>query len=404
MRHPALALATAALLIVVAMPLAIGLAVLARVEGRVQERVARRALGELELRIANPGATRLALYRAGRDQDEAVPVAVESFASAWLPPARYFLEANGPRGRLLYPVTFDPERPGPNGDGSLDLAVRPMPLEPPAPAGADPGFVYVPSGPHEIGDRRTPRQAHHVWLAGFFIASFETTNAEFRRFLADPGGYDDRSNWTEAGWAWRARGASQATARLQPGDPRFPRFGRDPLPVVLVTWYEADAYCRWLTRRVEGGRFWLRLPTEGEWEKAARGPDGFDYGLGMDLSEAQAALYNWRKNPHADPTVVVAGDGRARYRANRYGLYHMSGNAAEWTASLYRHYNVERPYSDDDRNDRTLPGMRVTRGGSWYSAANVRLYLAYREEFQPEMSSDDLGFRVAAVPLPGPLR
>jgi formylglycine-generating enzyme required for sulfatase activity len=48
--------------------------------------------------------------------------------------------------------------------------------------------------------------------------------------------------------------------------------------------------------------------------------------------------------------------------------------------------------------------MRVTRGGSWYSAANVRLYLAYREEFQPEMSSDDLGFRVAAVPLPGPLR
>jgi formylglycine-generating enzyme required for sulfatase activity len=404
MRHPALALATAALLIVVVTPLAIGLAVLARIERRLQERVARRALGELELRIANSGATRLALYRAGRDQDEAVPIAVESFASAWLPPARYFLEANGPRGRVLYPVTFDPEHPGPNSDGSLDLAVRPMPLASPPPAGADPGFVYVPSGPFEIGDRRTPRQAHHVWLGGFFIASFETTNGEFRRFLADPGGYDDRSNWTEAGWAWRARGASRASARLQPGDPRFPRFGRDPLPVVLVTWYEADAYCRWLTRREGGGRFWFRLPTEGEWEKAARGPDGFDYGLGMDLSESQAALYNWRKNPHADPTVVDAGDGRARYRANRYGLYHVSGNAAEWTASLYRHYNVGQPYREDDRNDRTLPGMRVTRGGSWYSAANVRLYLAYREEFQPEMSSDDLGFRVAAVPLPGPLR
>ncbi|WP_242352333.1 MULTISPECIES: formylglycine-generating enzyme family protein [Anaeromyxobacter] len=404
MRHPSLALATAALLIVVALPLAISLAVFARIERRAQDRADRRARGEVELRVSNPGAARLALYRAGQNQGEAVPVAVESFTSAWLPPARYFLEANGPQGRLLYPVTFDPERPGPNGDGSLDLVVRPMPPYPTPPTDDGPGFVYVPSGPFEIGDRSTPRLAHHPWVAGFFIATFETTNGEFRRFLADPGGYDDRANWTDAGWAWRARAASQTTARLTPSDPRFPRFGRDPLPVVLVTWYEADAYCRWLTRRFGGGRFWYRLPTEGEWEKAARGPDGFDYGLGMALSEPQAALYNWRKNPDADPTVVGAGESLERYRANRYGLYHMSGNAAEWTASLYRHYNVEQPYREDDRNDRALPGMRVTRGGSWYSAANVRLNLAYREEFQPDMSSDDLGFRVAAVPLVGPLR
>lgn len=404
MRHHSLALATAALLVVVALPLAIGLALFARIEHRAQERADRRARGEVELRVANPGAARLALFRAGQDDGEAVPVAVESFTSAWLPPARYFLEANGPQGRLHYPVTFDPERPGPNGDGSLDLTVRPMPPGPTPPTDDGPGFVYVPSGPFEIGDRRTPRLAHHAWVAGFFIARFETTNGEFRRFLADPGGYDDRTNWTEAGWAWRVRRASQATARLEPSNPRFPRFGRDPLPVVLVTWYEADAYCRWLTRSIGGGRFWYRLPTEGEWEKAARGPDGFDYGLGMELSEPQAALYNWRKNPGADPTVVGAGESLERYRANRYGLHHMSGNAAEWTASLYRHFSVEQPYREDDRNDRALPGMRVTRGGSWYSAANVRLYLAYREEFQPDLSSDDLGFRVAAVPLVGPLR
>jgi formylglycine-generating enzyme required for sulfatase activity len=64
---------------------------------------------------------------------------------------------------------------------------------------------------------------------------------------------------------------------------------------------------------------------------------------------------------------------------------------------VFRPYNAEHPYREDDRNADDTPGMRVTRGGSWYSASAVRLHLAYREEFQPELSSDDLGFRVAAV-------
>jgi len=76
---------------------------------------------------------------------------------------------------------------------------------------------------------------------------------------------------------------------------------------------------------------------------------------------------------------------------------HASGNAREWTQSVFRRYGAESPYRDDDRNADDTPGMRVTRGGSWYSASSVRLRLAYREEFQPELSSDDLGFRIAAV-------
>ena len=63
---------------------------------------------------------------------------------------------------------------------------------------------------------------------------------------------------------------------------------------------------------------------------------------------------------------------------------------------MFRRYGAEGPYRDDDRNADDADGMRVTRGGSWYSASSVRLQLAYREEFQPELSSDDLGFRVAA--------
>ena len=169
---------------------------------------------------------------------------------------------------------------------------------------------------------------------------------------------------------------------------------------MLVTWHEANAYCRWLTRRLGGGRWLFRMPTEAEWEKAARGPDAFDYGLGMELSEPQALLYNWRKNPGAAVTLV--GPGEAGFRPNRYGVLHASGNAREWTQSVFRRYSAESPYRDDDRNADDADGMRVTRGGSWYSASAVRLRLAYREEFQPELSSDDLGFRVAAVFGAGP--
>jgi formylglycine-generating enzyme required for sulfatase activity len=101
-------------------------------------------------------------------------------------------------------------------------------------------------------------------------------------------------------------------------------------------------------------------------------------------------------------TLVDRVASRQDYRPNRYGVFHASGNAREWTQSVFRPYNQARPYRNDDRNADDTEGLRVTRGGSWYSASAVRLQLAYREEFQPELSSDDLGFRVAA--LLGPAR
>ena len=116
----------------------------------------------------------------------------------------------------------------------------------------------------------------------------------------------------------------------------------------------------------------------------------------MKLSEPQASLYNWRKNAGAT-TTLVGLDSVGDYRPNRYGVFHASGNAREWTQSEFRRYNADHPYREDDRNADDASGMRVTRGGSWYSASAVRLQLAYREEFQPELSSDDLGFRVAAA-------
>jgi formylglycine-generating enzyme required for sulfatase activity len=369
---------------------------LVRGEYRKLDRARRAARGETELRIVNPAGATLSLYRAGRSLEDAGTLGAPA-AGTWLPEGRYYVAANGGR-RQLFPVTLEGTGPGPEPDGSWVVTVRrPAAEAPPLLDASVPGFVFVPGGPFVMGDRHNPGQPHAVWVHAFHLASFEVTNREFRSFLADPGGYEDRSNWTGPGWRWKAGGHSQATARLAPSDPRYPCFGRDDLPVVLVTWYEANAYCRWLTRRLSGGRWLYRMPSEAEWEKAARGPDGFDYGLGMELSEPQAALYNWRKNPGAEVTLVGAEETRRRYRSNRYGVYHASGNAREWTQSVFRHYNAERPYREDDRNLHDTAGQRVTRGGSWYSASAVRLQLAYREEFQPELSSDDLGFRVAAV-------
>jgi formylglycine-generating enzyme required for sulfatase activity len=204
-----------------------------------------------------------------------------------------------------------------------------------------------------------------VFVAAFEIQVYPVTNRDYALFCAATG-YPPRLHWPG-------------------GAPTRDMFLH---PVTHVNRADAQAYAAWIG---------MRLPTEAEWEKAARGPDGFDYGLGMRLSEPTAALYNWRKNPGAEVTLVGVAETLERYRPNRYGVFHASGNAREWTQSSFRHYNAAHPYREDDRNHDEGGGLRVTRGGSWYSASAVRLQLAYREEFQPELASDDLGFRVAAV-------
>jgi formylglycine-generating enzyme required for sulfatase activity len=148
------------------------------------------------------------------------------------------------------------------------------------------------------------------------------------------------------------------------------------------------------------GKWLFALPNEAEWEKAARGPDGFDYSLGAAISDDEVGLYNWKKNPNAAVTVVGLRDTQSHYLPNRYGLYHMTGNVSEWTQSVARSYSRQHPYVDDDRNNDETPGQRVVRGGSWYTASVAVLYIAYRENFQPEVVAPYLGFRIVARALP----
>jgi formylglycine-generating enzyme required for sulfatase activity len=356
---------------------------------------------ETQLLVSNLPGARVRLYLAGKRLENAAEMAPWPAAGQWLPPGSYFLKVSQAEGEFYYPAPLTGYRRGPDRGGSLAITVRPAPPEtPPRPPGGEADFVYIPSGHFLIGDRQNPREPHYVWLTGYFISAWEVSNAEFKAFRDDPAGYADGENWTAAGCAWRQENRCNATALLTPSDRDFRRFGLPDQPVVLVTWFEAGAYCRWLTRKIGGAKWVFALPTDAEWEKAARGPDNFEYGLSATVSDNEVALYNWKKNPDAPVSVVGRGPSLGVYGPNRYGLYHISGNVAEWTQSLFLPFSQRSPYREEQRNRDDASGQRTVRGGSWYSASIALLHLAYRDAFQPEHRGNDVGFRIVARPRP----
>jgi formylglycine-generating enzyme required for sulfatase activity len=356
---------------------------------------------ETEFIFTNLAGASVSLYKAGNDLSAATAVPLQS-KEQWLPRGNYFLKVEQLGKTTFYPVSIFSYRSGPDKDGSFVVTIRPLPAQ--SPPRLNPGlpqFAFIPSGHFLFGDHLRPSEPHYVWLPAYFISPFEVTNGEFKQFIEDPRGYADETNWSDAGRQWKAVNRSHATAQLGPSDADYGRFGQADQPVVQVNWFEANAFCRWLTRKLGGDRWVFGLPSEAEWEKAARGPDNFDYGLGTNISDDQVKLYNWRKNPDAQVTVVGWQQSEQAYQPNRYGLYHMTGNVTEWTQSVYRSYNRHNPYvDDDDRNHDQTPGERVLRGGSWYTASIAVLYIPYRENFRPDVETPYLGFRVVARPIP----
>jgi serine/threonine-protein kinase len=357
---------------------------------------------ETELAIANLANASLRLFKAGKSLQDAVEVKPFSGTRVWLPRGDYFLTADLPNQCVFYPIPILGYRRGPDADGSFAVTIRsPAAEAPPHVLQILTEWVFIPSGNFLIGDRQNPREPHYVWLPAFYISAFEATNAAFREFTRDPQGYASDVNWTEAGRKWIAENQPQASALLKVSDDEFKRFGQDDQPVTQVTWFEAAAFCQWLTKKFGQGRWLFSLPSEAEWEKTARGPDTFDYALSPLLSDAESKLYNWKKNPTAAETVIGIDATRARFRPNRYGIFHLSGNIVEWTQTINRPFNRERPYVDDDgRNRDAGTETRVARGGSWYSASIALLSNAYRDTFQPEVRHHDLGFRIVARALP----
>jgi formylglycine-generating enzyme required for sulfatase activity len=271
-----------------------------------------------------------------------------------------------------------------------------MPSVAPDPA---PQLLPVPAGPFLMGTseaqarqaiegglaeeylaRERPR--HTVIAAAFSIARYPVTNADFAAFVQATG-YRTVAEvrgtaYANIGGKWQV---VPGTDWRHPRGPESGIAGKDDHPVVQMAWDDAVAYCRWLAQ-VTGRPY--RLPSEAEWEKAARGTDGHLWPWGNDYDPAR--LNNGDAGP-GDTTPVgnysPAGD-------SPYGAADMCGNTWEWTSSLYRPY----PYDPGDgREDPAAREERAMRGGSypfgrWWTRCAFRLY-------DVPTHSGYLGFRVA---------
>jgi serine/threonine-protein kinase len=223
-----------------------------------------------------------------------------------------------------------------------------------------PIWIMVPAGQFTMGsepaghtvpyENEDPR--HRVFVDAFQLSRMHITNAQYAAFLS-------------------------ATGRSSPGhwlDGQIPE-GLADHPVTYVDWYDAQAYCQWAG---------VRLPTEAEWEKAARGEDARLWPWGNQPPDAHRCNFD----KHIFTTSPVQQFPQS---AGPYGNLDLAGNAWEWTSSLAQAY----PYhADDGREDPTKGEARIVRGGSYtHDARNIRA--ADRHSFVPGTQCVYLGFRVA---------
>jgi formylglycine-generating enzyme required for sulfatase activity len=263
-------------------------------------------------------------------------------------------------------------------------------------------FARVPAGEFVMGsgDMQAPGCAgadlgcetpqHPVALGEYWIGLTEVTNTQFRAFV-ESGGYNNSAWWTDAGWHWRA-----VKDVAQPGCWDDPALNQPSQPVVCVGWHEAAAYTRWLSYATQHE---FRLPTEAEWEKAARDADGRTYPWGEDPVSGLRANFCDMHCAHGrsdgsvdDGFAGPAPVGSFPFGASIYGALDMAGNVLEWTASEYRAYPV---VNGDGRDGADGNVARALRGGSYYYTAE-QARCAQRIGLYPDTRNDLIGFRVAS--------
>ena len=232
--------------------------------------------------------------------------------------------------------------------------------EPPAEMAVDDGMVPIPAGIFVRGasdGAEDERPAHEVDLPQFYIDINEVTNAQFAQFV-DVTGFQTEGEQAGSPKTWRDEWQE----------------GEDDFPVVRVSWEDAAAYCSWLGKR---------LPTEAEWEKAARGPDEWKYPWGQTYD---AARVNGKDSGLRAPAAVGSyPDG-----ASSYGMLDMAGNVREWTADPGYY-----PYPGNTAGSLYYgEELRVLRGGGWFDAAED-LRTTRRNPTSPSAANRDIGFRCA---------
>jgi formylglycine-generating enzyme required for sulfatase activity len=230
-------------------------------------------------------------------------------------------------------------------------------------------MVYVPAGKFWMGSGEDDREAdsferpaHEVFVEGFWIDRTPVTNEEYRRFV-EATGHQKPGHWTGTG----ARPNIEAH------------------PVVHVSWHDAQAYCRWRSEQAGAA---IRLPTEAEWEKAARGTDGRRYPWGDTFHKKHCNSARVIGSFDTTPVGRYSPGGDSPY-----GLVDMAGNVWEWTSSLPWAY----PYDGRDGRENLAAGevARVFRGGSWLNTRKT-VRTATRNGAEPSKDWNNVGFRCAA--------
>jgi iron(II)-dependent oxidoreductase len=275
------------------------------------------------------------------------------------------------------------------------VLTAPPPPAPPAEAAQLPAEAHVPGGPFTMGTSSEPwaldneRPAHEVLVPSFWIDTTPVTNAAYQRFIED-GGYQRAELWDERGWAYRQRANLTAPLfwRREGTNWVRRRFGvleevPPQQPVVHVCWYEADAYARWAGRR---------LPTEAEWEKAAR----------FDPRTGASRRFPWGD---ADPTELHANLGQRHLGpaaagcypagASPHGVRQLIGDVWEWTSSDFLPYPGFRAWPYREYSEVFFgPDYKVLRGGS-FAAAPVATRATFRNWDYPIRRQIFSGFRTA---------
>ncbi len=251
-------------------------------------------------------------------------------------------------------------------------------------------LVRIPAGEFLMGSEGADpdeRPVHPVFLDEYFISAKTVTEAEYARFVRATGyrpvavrelpllvSAELRDTFTQlaARYAWKND---------------HPPEGLENHPVTLVQYADAVGYCEWLAS-ISGRP--IRLPTEAEWEKAARGGlEGKRYPWGDDIDASRA---NFLTDPAAKLTRGTTPAGS--YRCNGYDLYDMAGNVWQWVLDWYEadYYSIS-----EYRNPRgpSAGRLRCVRGGSWVNDDAAFLRCAHRHEVPPDTYAYSIGFRIA---------
>lgn len=281
-------------------------------------------------------------------------------------------------------------------------------------------MVLVPEGPFLMGstkegvdklleldrnieaqrlDNEVPQRS--VYLGAYFIDKYPVTNAEYKRFI-ESGCYTQRGFWSDSGWRY----VSQSNP-LESDELKSVLDGEHDCPAINVSWYEAEAFAKWTGKR---------LPTEAEWEKAARGDDGRTYPWG-DVFDKERLNCSEAKMEKSTP-VTKYPKGQSIY-----GCFDMVGNVWEWTVDWYdsQYYHnapdkdpkgpdsaEENPYFGQPEDvgisiydlrpstgSNILSNCKVLRGGSWNGSGIVHVRCANRDYDEPAYKNDTIGFRCA---------